>query len=50
MPTLTNLDLDTLRTFPVANDLGGLAQACICSIPRLITDVSQERDAAVSIQ
>ncbi len=27
MPTLTNLDLDTLRTFSVANDLGGLAQA-----------------------
>jgi DNA-binding transcriptional LysR family regulator len=27
MPTLTNLDLDTLRTFSVAHDLGGLAQA-----------------------
>jgi len=27
MPTLTNLDLDTLRTFTVAHDLGGLAQA-----------------------
>src|SRR5207245_1039251 len=26
-PTLTNLDLDTLRTFTVAHDLGGLAQA-----------------------
>jgi DNA-binding transcriptional LysR family regulator len=27
MPTLANLDLDTLRTFSVAHDLGGLAQA-----------------------
>src|SRR6266568_2722503 len=27
MPTLTNLDLETLRTFSVAHDLGGLAQA-----------------------
>src|ERR1700739_4260468 len=27
MPTLTNLDPDTLRTFSVAHDLGGLAQA-----------------------
>lgn len=27
MATLTNLDLDTLRTFAVAHDLGGLAQA-----------------------
>jgi DNA-binding transcriptional LysR family regulator len=27
MPTLTNLDLDTLRTFAVAHDLGSLARA-----------------------
>jgi DNA-binding transcriptional LysR family regulator len=27
MPTLTNVNLDTLRTFSVAHDLGGLAQA-----------------------
>jgi len=27
MPTRTNLDLDTLRTFSVAHELGGLAQA-----------------------
>jgi len=27
MPALTNIDLETLRTFSVAHDLGGLAQA-----------------------